>query len=101
MRTLITVCCVVALLSCKKEKKAQASLPTCIKTEIASDSTLVVKTQVIKGQVHYWLNTGAAAWDGPEFIVDGNCNEVCQLPVWTLPPCFSDYNPNGWTQVWP
>jgi len=93
----------ILLTSCNKEemKDTDGNLPACILAEIDADDDLIVKTQTLNGEVHYWLNTGDLAFDGEEEIVNDLCEKVCYFGGWTNPTCIADYDPNEWQEAWP
>lgn len=65
---------------------------------------LAVRAQLVRGEPHYWLHTGAMAYDGTEAIVDAACETVCTLggfrAVDQVPPCTRDYDGEAWVTLW-
>ena len=55
----------------------------------------------VNGIDHYWLQSGAAAYDGIEFIYDANCKEVCKTGGMRKPlDCMKAYEAGKWELVW-
>ncbi|MCC6726122.1 MAG: hypothetical protein IT258_16565, partial [Saprospiraceae bacterium] len=83
---------------------ADEKLPDCIAALVAADKEQskmsVLKTNV-NGTDHYWLQSGAAAYDGIELIYDANCKEVCKSGGMRQPmPCMKVYEGKQWELVW-
>ncbi len=87
---------------------ANEQLPTCIMEKISADKEQG-KMNVFKMNVnssdHYWLQSGAAAYDGLEYVLivgkDGKCEEVCQMGGMRMPPpCQKLYEGKQWELVW-
>jgi hypothetical protein len=83
---------------------ANEKLPDCIAALVKADKVeakmVVLKTNV-GGTDHYWLQSGAAAYDGIEHIYDANCKEVCQSGGMRVPPpCMKVYEGKQWEVVW-
>jgi len=80
----------------------------CIEDIIAADSTnttidtlQTIQRQNIDGEWHFWLNTGAIAYDGDEYIVNEQCDTVCYYAGWIPQECIDNYAFNEWEIVWP
>jgi hypothetical protein len=83
---------------------ANEKLPDCITALVAADKVdgkmNVLKTNV-NGTDHYWLQSGAAAYDGIELIYDANCKEVCKTGGMRKPmDCMKVYEGKPWELVW-
>ncbi len=83
---------------------ASGDLPTCIGQLVASDnSILAVRVQPVEEQLHYWLNTGAMAYDGVEYVVSDHCDTLCTIGglrlVGTGPECATKYT-GEWRDVY-
>lgn len=99
---------VFVFLACNKEDDfvdGRIQTPVCVAalyatTEIAAENGLLAVYRMdVDNEFHYWLNTGAMALDGPEYIIDADCDTVCSFNM--LPPaCFSDYKDRDWELVW-
>jgi len=60
-----------------------------------------VKRQKVVGEYHYWLNTGAMAWDGVEYIVNCDCDTVCEIGGFRPPrDCSKNFDFDIWEIVW-
>lgn len=83
---------------------ANEKLPACIEQKVKEDTTegkMVVQKMTVGGTDHYWLNSGAAAYDGVEYIFDANCKEVCQTGGFRMPKdCMKAYEGGKWEVVW-
>lgn len=102
MKNLIPIIALLLLFSCKSKDDQDNLIPDCIQEQIENEATLMaVLTQEVDGEIHYWLNTGVLSLDGTEFIVNNNCEEVCQFCGLCVPPnCNDDYNADEWTVIW-
>lgn len=83
-----------------------SELPECISEytegiEPGSVPFFFIKTQSINEEVHYWINTGANAVDGDEYILNNNCDTVCYYGGWINPECINNYTFDAWETVWP
>jgi hypothetical protein len=83
---------------------ANEKLPDCIAALVAADKVdgkMNVFKMNINGADHYWLQSGAAAYDGIEYIYDGYCKEVCTTGGMRKPPaCMAIYEGKQWELVW-
>ncbi len=98
--------------ACEKEDTldihdTETGLPVCLDEQIQTAAVVeavifnaIVKAQVVDGETHYWLNTGANAFDGDEFIVNAQCDTVCVQAGWIPRECISAYDPEAWEIVW-
>ncbi len=60
---------------------ANEKLPDCVTELVKADKEsgkMIVQKMNVNGVDHYWLQSGAAAYDGVEMIYDANCKEVCK-----------------------
>lgn len=78
-----------------------SEIPSCILEIIDAENSMQIHRQDINGETHYWLNTGANAYDGDEQIVNDACEEVCFYGGWINPECTEDYIPDDWEQIFP
>ncbi len=97
--------CVLLITSCEKNNNCCDQLPDCINEMInrAGDSPplVSVKMQKVDGECHYWLNTGASAWDGVEYIVNDKCDTICEIGGFRAPlDCSKNYDFDKWEIVW-
>ncbi|MFQ5447991.1 MAG: hypothetical protein ACE5FF_13765 [Saprospiraceae bacterium] len=104
VKYLLIVSAFFCLIACKKDKLPEGT-PECIQEIIeqegGSGNLLTVKRTVVQGENHYWLNTGAMAWDGSEAIINESCDTICMLCGFCLPPpCTSDYDNAVWETIW-
>ncbi|MBI1227562.1 MAG: hypothetical protein GC192_20180 [Bacteroidetes bacterium] len=84
---------------------AKEKLPDCIMKQIENNRVaqgrMVVYKMTVNGSDHYWLQSGAAAYDGIEFIYDANCKEVCKTGGMRKPlDCMKAYENGKWGLVW-
>ncbi len=83
---------------------ADEKLPDCIKALVDADKVegrMMVRKMNISGVDHYWLQSGAAAYDGIELIYDANCKEVCKTGGMRKPlDCMKVYEAGKWELVW-
>lgn len=91
---------------CDKEDPNQNEIPQCIKDNylVSSNSNLVVKQWVNNGKVYYFFNTGASAFDGPEYIYNSKCEIVCTFCGECFQECWKDYpsaDSEDWVKVLP
>ena len=105
-RTSLLVCLLFLLASCSKDNdpneiQEQSLIPTCVDTMPFIGSVTMIHVQEISGENHYWLNTGANAHDGDEYIVNESCDTVCRYAGWFPADCIEDYDRESWVQVWP
>ncbi len=84
---------------------AKEKLPDClmenIKANMVEQGRMLVHKMAVNGVDHYWLQSGAAAYDGIEFIYDANCKEVCKTGGMRKPmDCMKAYENGKWELVW-
>ncbi len=83
---------------------ADEKLPDCVTALVKADKVdgkMSVFKMAVKGVDHYWLQSGAAAYDGIEFIYDANCKEVCKTGGMRMPmDCMKAYEAGKWELVW-
>ncbi len=87
---------------------ANETLPDCIMEKVKADkeeAKMNILKMNINGNDHYWLQSGAAAYDGLEYVYelgkDGKCEEVCQMGGMRVPPpCEKAYQGKQWVLVW-
>jgi hypothetical protein len=83
---------------------ANEKLPDCIMALVAADKVegkMNVHKMSVNGIDHYWLQSGAAAYDGIELIYDANCKEVCKTGGMRKPlDCMKAYEAGKWELVW-
>ncbi|MEO0899109.1 MAG: hypothetical protein AAFY71_22040 [Bacteroidota bacterium] len=94
------------LFSCDQEgSNALDDLPACVQDYIenadGSQKQHPIKAQRLGFKRYYWLNTGAMAFDGLEYIVDADCDTACSMGGLLPPSCDLDFDNNNWEQVWP
>jgi hypothetical protein len=103
-KILFVLFCILLSACCKQDDCNDGKLPDCIQKIIDISSTqpfLTVKMQKVDGECHYWLNTGANAWDGVEYIVNSHCDTVCVLCGFCpTPDCSKKYDFENWEIVW-
>lgn len=80
-------------------------LPDCIMEKVKAQISPPNRMKVIKVNVngvdHYWLRSGAVAFDGIEYIYDSSCKEVCRTGgMQTQMTCMKSYENVPWTVVW-
>lgn len=109
MRLILSFALLVILAtSCKKEIDCCAGpkdLPQCIQEMIAdtsiSNKLITIQRTQVGNEQHFWLNSGASAWDGPEYIVNEQCDTVCLWLCFCLPAACADvYDINEFEIVW-
>jgi len=105
MKTILIIFFSLFLFSCTKQVKCDSEkLPECIQQKIDISSVQIfqtVKRKKVDGEYHYWLNTGAMAWDGVEYIVNCDCDTVCFFCGECVPPeCSKNYDFDKWEIVW-
>ena len=85
--------------SCKKESKVE--VPSCIMEIIDVDERVgEITIQEVDGEIHYFVSTGAMAYDGQEYIYNTDCDTLCTLGGFApLPDCFDIYD-EEWTSIW-
>lgn len=98
---------IILLSACSKNQPGDTdTIPTCIQSIIDQeiqrlDPLLTVKSQVIDGESHYWLNTDAVHYDGSEYIVNQNCDTVCYFCGECNPlACSAEYDYEKWVTIW-
>ncbi len=105
--TLFTFLAFFLILSCSKEevKDLDLDVPDCL-TVVVIDSIHVEKLKTIKtkflfeDQV-YWLNTDQRHSDGPEYIVNSNCDTICyHCGECVIPDCSLYLGESNWTTIW-
>lgn len=86
---------------------AATGRPTCVEAFIrvayASDRSApwYVRRQRVRTVPHYWLDTGAPAYDGTDVIVLPTCDTACTIGGFRVPPaCLDVYDPDAWEVVW-
>jgi hypothetical protein len=87
---------------------ANDKLPDCITKLVEADKEsgkMNVFKMNVNGTDHYWLSSGAAAYDGVEMIyelgADGTCKEVCKTGGMRQPlACMKAYEQGKWQLVW-
>jgi hypothetical protein len=84
---------------------ASEKLPACLEAKVneisAKSGWISVRKMHVNGKDHYWVNDGAAAYDGIEYVYDAECNEVCKLGGMRNPdPCAQAYDSGKWVTVW-
>lgn len=95
-------------LACNKKLKTVAisdAMPTCIQDKIDGkdydgEKIIAIKYQDIEGVRHYWMHTGAMAYDGPEYIVDENCQDLCSFQGMVRNECLEKYRAGTWSTLW-
>ena len=98
---------VLAMTSCcDKEEPNQIEIPQCIKDNylVSSNSNLKVKQWKKDGKVFYFFNTGASAFDGPEYIYNSSCEVVCTYCGECFQECWKDFptsESEDWVKVLP
>ncbi len=102
----IVKCLSIAILttflwSCNDDPDHYTDLPDCVQSIVDDTPQIIIKSQEIDNSVRYWLNTGANALDGDEYIVSSSCDTLCYYGGWVNPDCIDEYDSEGWTQVWP
>jgi hypothetical protein len=87
---------------------ANEKLPDCVMEKVKADKEQgrmnVLKINV-NGSDLYWLQSGAAAYDGIEYVYevakDGHCEEACQMGGLRMPPpCQKLFEGKQWELVW-
>ncbi|MGE5357173.1 MAG: hypothetical protein ACM3PT_13150 [Deltaproteobacteria bacterium] len=106
MRIFLFILLLFVLNSCCKDENCDASkLPDCIQQmiDVVGDAPPFnsVKRQKVDEEYHYWLNTGAMAWDGVEYIVNCDCDTVCEIGGFRPPQdCSKNFDFDKWEIVW-
>ena len=60
-----------------------------------------VRTQCVDGEAHYWLDTGAPAYDSVDYIFDSACDTVCSVGGFReASTCLEAYDAEAWEEVW-
>lgn len=60
-----------------------------------------VRVQCRDDRRHYWLDTGAPAYDGVDCIVNAACETVCEVGGFRPAlPCWAEYDQEAWAEVW-
>jgi hypothetical protein len=102
MQNVFTPMAILFLLlpSCSKDSE----LPDCIEklTDDPDQTELIekVRSQTLNGEVYYWLNTGAVAYDGAEYIVNNSCDTICYFCGFCLPPDCGVSPQDDWETIW-
>ena len=113
MKKVLLLFAIVIISSCKKtdeppivnEPPPIPNVPICV-SDIINDPILslslkTVRVQELDNELHYWLNTDFVEVDGSEFIVNDQCDTLCFLCGFCVPPdCASDYDDANWTTIW-
>ena len=98
----------LALGACDRDDDviSTAVLPSCVQDFIdVADTTdrsneWTVSVQPVDGESHYWLGTGAPAYDGIDYIVDSKCDTVCTYGGFRpAPDCSRNYD-EQWREIW-
>ncbi len=113
MRAITTVSILCLAVACNRDDDlapvgALEDAPPCVQEFVGSINSIdriyppwYVRAQRIGAETHYWLDTGAPAWDGIDRVVDGNCNEVCSFGGFRLAlACEADYDTKAWIEIW-
>lgn len=83
---------------------ANEKLPDCIMALVQADKEsgkMNVFKMTVNGTDHYWLSSGAAAYDGVELIYDANCKEVCKTGGMRRPlDCMKIYEKGKRQLIW-
>lgn len=90
--------------SCHKKDCDDSEIPDCVQSILdnndPNEPVVSIKFQEIDGENFYWLNTGAMAYDGFEYIVDENCDTVCQIGGWFPQECMNNFDNEKWGEIW-
>ena len=90
--------------SCTDANDNCNELPTCIDdltTDLPNETLKTVKVQTIDDERHFWLNTDALHVDGPEYIVNENCDTLCYFCGECVDlDCAKIYDPADWNTLW-
>ncbi|MEO5906192.1 MAG: hypothetical protein ABIQ11_05665 [Saprospiraceae bacterium] len=99
MKKLTCLILIIFLISCnKKDESIITELPECIEL---SGALKTVRVQNVKNELHYWLNTDFAQSDGPEYVVNINCDTLCTFCGECIPPnCAKKYDFESWVIIW-
>jgi hypothetical protein len=105
MKKILFIIFCLSLSACgKQDDRVDGKMPDCIQKIIDISSQqpfLTVKMQKVDGECYYWLNTGASAWDGVEYIVNSHCDTICEMGGFRSPAgCLSKYDFDKWKIVW-
>ena len=83
---------------------AKEKLPGCIAEIIRNhhgQGHMRVRKMTVKRSDHYWLNDGAAAYDGTEMVYNEFCEEVCKFGGFRKHlDCMDAYEGKQWELVW-
>ncbi len=96
---------ILFLLSACDKSEINKELPQCIE-EIINKGTGPfntigsVQSQIIDGENHYWLNTNARYFDGPEVIVNTSCDTVCWFCGFCVQPACIEKYATTWDTIW-
>lgn len=92
----------LAFAACKKDDCSSSGNPDCINDIIENQPSELLTVQRIDvgGDYHYWLNTGDNTFDGPEYIVNENCDTVCVFCFCPYNPCLDAYQSGEWEIIW-
>ena len=105
---LVLFATLLALAACEREDAivSTAGLPPCVQDfiDVANRSdrtdTWTVSTHPVDGERHYWLGTGAPAYDGVDYIVNTRCDTVCAYGGFRPAlDCARQYN-GQWLEIW-
>ena len=106
MKTILIIFLGLFLFSCTKQDKCDSEkLPDCIQQMIGVAGNEPpfnsVKRKNVDGEYHYRLNTGDMAWDGIEYIVNCDCDTVCEIG-WLSPQqdCSKNFDFDKWETIW-
>lgn len=93
----------IFLFSCSSSEIEEDNIPFCVLAEFNSlkddNQFLKIRRQMINDEYHFWINTGANAYDGDEDIVDSNCDVVCQYRGWFPAECIDQYEFERWEVI--
>ena len=93
------------IVSCKPEESLDLNLPVCIENviqdSILSKNLITIQLQKINGENHYWMNTDFRHSDGPEYILNNQCDTICGFCGECNPDeCINDYKSKKWKIIW-
>ncbi len=105
MKNLLFICFAILATSCCKKTIEVNDPSPCLAAKLEEfklqSDAVSIRTQLVGGETHYWLNTDARAYDGLEYILGENCDTVCSIGGLRLPPaCESEYNFDDWVIIW-
>lgn len=111
MKNLLWISLAILATSCCKKSDDDGTISPCLGASPCLEAKLesfktqpdaaAIKTQIVGGETHYWLNTNATWYDGVEYILGECCDTVCFFcGQCQIPACNDDYINSNWETIW-